>query len=607
MVGIFGCALKEGNAAPVAHAALKRVEHIGYDSAGEATVFEDKLYIKKDCGRIDDVHARHNLDNLPGRIAISHMRWATHGAPSRENAHPHADCNNQVAVVHNGIIENYSELKTELESLGHTFKSKTDSEIIPHLIEENLKRGQPFLEATRETVKRLDGSFTIAVIYAEEPDKIICFQKDSALTLGVDENSIYIASDIAMFLPLTQKSITIDNGELAVISDGKCDIKNVADWSPLHKEPKLVKWIPETAEKQGFAHFMLKEIHDQPASLRDTLRLQDQYLDLMTTFLDRAQEVFLVACGTSYHACLAASYMFSKLALLSTHPIPASEFIEQEGKSINIDSTVLAVSQSGETTDTLTAVEHARLRAATILGLTNALGSTLTRVSRVYICPQSGPEIGVAATKTFTAQLSTLAQLAVRLAKIRGKMSHKEIELMEEKMKQIPDAVEKILQTQENKVREIAKKYRDRKTFLFLGRGISRATAMEGTLKLLETNYIPSMTFAGGEKENGPMNLITQGYPLVFICPKDETHEKTISDIREMKGQGASTIAIIEEGDDRIKALADDYIEVVKDMPKILSPILCAVPLQLFAYYMAVERGLDPDRPRHLTKAVTVK
>jgi len=607
MVGIFGCVLKEGDAAPLAHSALKRLEHIGYDSAGEATAHENKLFLKKDCGRIDDIHARYNLDDLPGRVAISHMRWATHGAPSRENAHPHVDCNEEIAVVHNGIIENYADLKRELENLGHIFKSKTDSEVIPHLIEANLKKGLQFIEATREAIKRLEGSYSIAVIYAKQPDKVICFQKESSLTLGVDENAIYIASDIPMFLPLTKKAITIDNQELAIVYDGRYDIRNINDWSSVSKEPKLVKWVPEKAEKQGFAHFMLKEIHDQPASLRNTLRLQDQYLDLMTTFLDRAKEVFLVACGTSYHACLAASYMFSKIAFLSTHPIAASEFIEQHGKSVNIDSTMLAVSQSGETTDTLAAVDYARLRAATILGLTNVLGSTLTRVSRVYICPQSGPEIGVAATKTFTAQLSTLAQLSVRLAKMRGKMSHKEIELIEEKIEQIPDAVEKILLTQEKKVRQIAKKYRDQKFFLFLGRGISRATALEGTLKLLETNYIPSMPFAAGEKEYGPMSLVTQGFPVVFICPRDETHETVVNDIKELKEQGASVIAIIEEGDERIKALADDYVEVVKDVPRILSPILCAIPLQLFAYYMAVERGLDPDRPRHLTKAVTVK
>jgi glucosamine--fructose-6-phosphate aminotransferase (isomerizing) len=299
--------------------------------------------------------------------------------------------------------------------------------------------------------------------------------------------------------------------------------------------------------------------------------------------------------------------MFSKLASLSTHPVAASEFIHQQGRSINIDSTILAVSQSGETTDTLAAVEHARSRAATILGLTNVVGSSLTRVSRVYLCPQSAPEVAVAATKTFTAQLCVLAQLALRLAKKRGKVSHVEIERLEEKLEQIPDAVETILQTQEDRIREIARKYRDKEFFFFSGRGISLATAFESTLKLLETNYIPSMAFPGGEKEHGPISLIEQGFPMVFICPKDETYEKIVEDIKEMKDRGASIIAIAEEGDTKIKALADDYIEVVKGMPEFLSPIVCIIPLQLFAYYMAVERRLDPDRPRHLTKAVTVK
>ena len=607
MVGIFGCVLKDGNAAPVVHAGLRRLEHIGYDSAGEASVNADGLHVRKGVGRIDEIHSNFSLDDLPGRIAIGHIRWATHGAPSNENAHPHVDCEGQIAVVHNGIIENYAELKAELESRQHSFKSKTDSEVIPHLIEENLKKGLGLVKATREAIKRLEGSFAIAVVYAKEPDKIVCFQKESSLTLGIASNATYLASDTPMFLPLTKEAVTIDNQELAVIYDEKYDIHQIGDWSPVDKKPELIEWVPEKAEKQGYAHFMLKEIHDQPVSLRNTLRLQDQYLDLMTTFLDRANEVFLVACGTSYHACLAASYMFSKVAFLSTHPIAASEFIEQEGKSINIGSTILAVSQSGETTDTLAAVEHARLQAATILGLTNVLGSTLTRVSRVYICPQSGPEIGVAATKTFTAQLSTMAQLALRLAKLRGKISNKEIDLIEEKIALIPTAVERILQTQEEKVRQIAKKYRGQKFFLFLGRGISRATALEGTLKLLETNYIPSMPFAAGEKENGPIGLITEGFPVVFICPRDETHEKIVNDIREVKAQGALVIAVVEEGDETIKTIADDYVEVVKDMPKILSPIFCIIPLQLFAYYMAVERGLDPDRPRHLTKSVTVK
>ena len=607
MVGIFGCILKDGNAAPIIHSALKRLEYRGYDSAGEATAHKNKLFIKKDVGRVDEVHAQHDLNDLPGKIGLGHIRWATHGAPSRENAHPHVDCNKQIAVVHNGIIENFTELKRELENLGHTFRSKTDSEVIPHLIEENLKKRLPLIEATRETINRLEGSYAIAVIYAKEPDKIISFQKESSLTIGIAKNAAYPASDIPTFLPLTKRAVTIENQEFAVVSDGKYEIRKITDWSLVPREPKLIKWVPEKAEKLGYSHFMLKEIHDQPSSIRSTLRLQDQYLELMTTFLDRAKEVFLVACGTSYHACLAASYMFSKLAFLSSHPVAASEFIEQQGKSINIDSTILAVSQSGETTDTLAAVEHARLHAATILGLTNVIGSTLTRVSRVYICPQSGPEVGVAATKTFTAQLCALAQLTLGLAKKRGKISHTEMEWLEEKMEQIPDAVETIIQTQEERIRQIARKYRDKEFFLFSGRGISLATALEGTLKLLETNYIPSMTFPAGEKEHGPIGLVEQGFPAVFICPRDETHEKIVGDIREIKDRGASIIAIIEEGDEEIKALVDDHIEIVKGIPEILSPIMCVIPLQLFAYYMAVERGLDPDRPRHLTKAVTVK
>jgi len=607
VVGIFGCVLKDGNAAPVVHAALKRLEYRGYDSVGEVTVHQNKLFVKKDCGKIDEVHKRYDLDDLPGRIGLGHIRWATHGAPSVENAHPHVDCNEQIAVVHNGIIENFAELKRMLEDQGHIFRSKTDSEVIPHLIEENLKRGLSFIEATRETINHLEGLYAIAVIYVKEPDKIICVNKESTLAIGVADEAAYAASDISTFLPLTKNVVTIGNQEFAIVSDVEYEIRKVTDGSLVPREPELIDWIPEKAEKLGYPHFMLKEIHDQPSSIRNTLRLQDQYLDLMTTFLDRAKEVFLVACGTSYHACLAASYMFSKLAFLSTHPVAASEFIKQQGDSVNIDSTILAVSQSGETADTLVAIEHARLHAATILGLTNIIGSTLTRVSRVYVCQQSGPEVGVAATKTFTAQLCVFAQLALRLAKKRGKVSHTEMEWLEKKMQQIPDAVETILKTQEGKIRQIARKYRDKEFFLFSGRGISLATALEGTLKLLETNYIPSMAFPAGEREHGPISLVEQGFPVVFICPRDQNREKNVSDIKEMKNHGAPIIALIEEGDEEIKALADDHIEIVRDMPEIISPILCVIPLQLFAYYMAVERGLDPDRPRHLTKAVTVK
>jgi len=549
----------------------------------------------------------HNLDDLPGRIGIGHTRWATHGAPYEVNAHPHTDCNEQIAVIHNGIIENFSALRKELEERGHVFRSKTDTEVIPHIIEEKLKEGRTLTEAVCSAVEQLEGSYAIAVVSAKEPDKIVCARKESPLIVGIAEDAVYCASDIPAFLPLTNTAVIVENGELLVLSDKGYEIRKIADGSLISREPQVVDWNPEMAKKQGYPHFMLKEIHEQPLCLRNTLRLQEQYLDLMTTFLDRAGEVFLVACGTSYHACLAASYMFSKLAMLATHPIIASEFVEQHGKAINIDSVLLAVSQSGETADTLEAVECARQRAATVLGLTNVIGSTLTRVARAYVCQQSGPEIGVAATKTFTSQLSVLSQLALRMAKKRGKVSHVEIEQLEEKLGQIPDIVEKVIETQEEKIKQLAKKYRDKRCFFFLGRGVSSASALEGRLKLLEIAYAPAMAYPAGESKHGPISLIEPGFPVIFVCPKDDTRKTIVGNIMEMKARGASIIAVVEEGDEDIKNLADDYIEIPKGMPEVLSPIPYVIPQQLFAYYMAVERNCDPDQPRNLAKSVTVK
>lgn len=609
MCGIFGCILEEKNAAPIIHAALKRLEYRGYDSVGEATLHEGKLHVKKDQGKIDDVHRLRNLDDLPGSIGIGHTRWATHGAPLQVNSHPHTDCNEQIAVVHNGIIENFDELRTDLENHGHTFKSKTDTEVVPHLIEEIL-RSNPSLGLTgavAEAVKKLQGSYAIAVISSEEPDKIVCVRNESPLVIGVNEKDVFFSSDIPAFLPLTNKVLIVEDGEIVTISLGKAEIRKIADSRIVSREPKAVDWSPEMAVKQGYPHFMIKEIHEQPDCLRNTLRVQEHYADLMSTFLDRARDVYMVACGTSYHACLAASYMFSKLAFLPTYPIIASEFTEQCGKSVNIDSTILAVSQSGETADTLASVSTARERAATILGLTNAIGSTLTRVSRVYIGQQSGPEIGVAATKTFTSQLSVLAQLALRLAKKRGKVSQDEMDYLAEKLKKLPDMVQEIILKQEEKTKQMARKYKDAKAFFFLGRGINTATAYEGRLKLMEIAYIPAIAFPAGESKHGPISLVEPGFPVVFVCAKDGTHKTLIGNIMEMKARGASIIAIVEEGDEEIKKLADDYIEVPKDIPEVLSPVPFVVPLQMLAYYMAVERGLNPDRPRNLAKSVTVK
>ena len=609
MCGIFGCVLKEENAAPLIHSSLKRLEYRGYDSVGIATISDGKLFIKKDSGKIDEVHKIVNLDDMPGSIGIGHTRWATHGAPLKVNSHPHVDCEGEIAVVHNGIIENFMELRAELQNLGHTFVSKTDTEVMPHLIEETLKQNPNLTlqQAVLASLKRIEGSYAFAIISTHEPDKIICARNESPLVLGINGKGVFCASDIPAFLEVTNKAVMINNGELVILTADGYEIRKISDNSPVTRDPITVEWTAEMAVKQGYPHFMIKEIHEQPETLRNTLRIQDHYLDLLATFLDRANEVFLVACGTSYHACLAASYMFSKLAFLPTFPVYASEFLEQCGKSVNIDSTLLAVSQSGETADTISAVSCAQQRAATVLSLTNVIGSTMTRISRVYIGTQAGPEIGVAATKTFTSQLSVLAQLALKLAKKRGKISQDEIDCLEENLKKMPEDVDTIVRTQEEKIKRIAHKYKDSKVFFFLGRGISTATAFEGRLKLMEIAYIPSIAFPAGESKHGPISLIENGFPVVFICPKDDCHKTLIGNIMEMKARGAHIISVIEEGDEDIKSLSEEYIEVPKGIPSVLSPIPFVVPLQLLAYYVSLEKGFNPDMPRNLAKSVTVK
>jgi len=606
LCGIFGCILRDGKVAPLIYSSLKLLEYRGYDSAGEATIENGKLYLKKDFGKIDEIHKRINFEDLPGKVGIGHTRWATHGAPSQINAHPHVDCTNRIAVVHNGIIENFEELKMELKDKNHTFVSRTDTEVIPHLIEENLKNGMSFSQAFKEALGRLVGSYALAVVSTLEPQKIFCARKESPLIIGVAEKGLFLASDIPALLPHTNNVLEIFDGEAAILTSETVEIRKIDDWSVVARKPKKITWTVEGAMKKGYPHFMLKEIHEQPFSLREALRVQEKYLNLLATFIDRAKEIFLVASGTSYHACLAASYILNKLAKIPTIPTVASEFIDQFGDSVNIESVLFAVSQSGETADVLRAVDHARFRAATILGLTNVLGSTLTRVSRAYICQNSGPEIGVAATKTFTAQVAVLTMLALKLARLRGKISQDEMDYLNEKLHEIPKIVEKILDSQEEKVRMLTRKYKDSKVFYFLGRGVNVATALEGRLKLLEIAYIPSIAYPAGESKHGPISLIETGFPVIFICPKGETYKTMLSNIMEMKARGASTIGIIEEGDEEVKQYLEDWIEIPRNIPEILSPIPYVIPLQLFAYYMALEKGLDPDKPRNLAKSVTV-
>jgi glucosamine--fructose-6-phosphate aminotransferase (isomerizing) len=396
------------------------------------------------------------------------------------------------------------------------------------------------------------------------------------------------------------------NGEMAVLSIDGYEISKIIDGASIERDLKEIDWSLEMAEKQGYEHFMLKEIHEQPDSLRDGLRLQEQYLNLLTQFLDRGKEVFLTAAGTSYHSCLAGSYIFSKLSRLTTVPVVSSEFVERYGSTVGIDSIILSISQSGETYDTLKAIDLARMRASTVLGITNTVGSTLTRVSRAYIIQQSGPEIGVAATKTFTSQVLVLAQLALRLAKHRGKLSQDELDEMEENLEKVPQWVEETLENTGEQINQLAYKYNDEKLFLFLGRGISSATALEGRLKTLEITYVPSLAYPAGESKHGPISIIEDDVVCVFVCPRGETHSQIIGSIMEMKARGAKILSICEEGDIEIKNLSDDCIEMPRGIPEVLSPIPYVIPMQLLSYKLAVLKGLDPDKPRNLAKSVTV-
>jgi len=605
MCGITGCVTDGRAVASILYKSLKRLEYRGYDSAGMATIFNGILYVKKDQGKIDEVNERLNFNDMPGNIGIAHTRWATHGAPSKVNAHPHTDCNNKLAVVHNGVIENFMELKKELLDLNHKFVSKTDTEVVAHLLEENLKKGEDFFSAFVNTIKRLNGSYALATIYVGEPDKILVAKQDMPLLIGIGDGCMFVASDAAAFIDETNKTIILQNGEVAVVTAKSYEIYRIKDGTKVMRNPIILDWTLEMAEKQGFPHYTLKEIFEQPLTIKSALRLQDTYVDLLTEFLDRGDKVFMIAAGTSYHACLAASYMFSKLARLATYPVIASEFIENYGHSIDIGTVILAVSQSGETADVLNALEFARLRAATILGITNVVGSTLTRISRAYLLQNAGPEIGVAATKTFTSQLIVLAQLALRLAKKRGKIAQYEMDEFKERLHEMPDVVSHVLEETKDRMQELAKKYAKEKFFIFLGRGISTATALEGRLKVMELSYIPCIAYPAGESKHGPISVVEKGVPVFFVCPKDETRKTIIGNIEEMRARGAKIITIGNKDDEELMEISDDYIGL-PDVHELLSPIIYVLPFQLLAYYLAIERGLDPDKPRNLAKSVTV-
>jgi glucosamine--fructose-6-phosphate aminotransferase (isomerizing) len=605
MCGIFGCALIGENSGEILYNSLKRLEYRGYDSAGQAVIESGRIVVAKDVGKIDEVNSSHGLSGMRGRVGIGHTRWATHGAPSRENAHPHLDCDGRIAVVHNGIIENFMELRNYLQGKGHIFRSRTDSEVIPHLIEDFMDGGEGFVDAVRLAAEGLKGSFASAAICLDEPDKIVCMKKESPLIVGMGGIGNFCSSDIPALLPYTNRVIPLEDGDLAVI---KAEGVGILDWrtgSGLDREAMEVSWSPEVAMKSGFAHFMLKEIYEQPMAIRNALRGQRIYYDLAASMLKRASRIFLVACGTSHHACIFGSYAMANLSGLASYPVIASEFEAQCENLVDERALVLAVSQSGETADTLNAVRSAKRKGASVIGITNTMGSSLTRLSDVYIGQNSGPEVGVAATKTFTAQVVVLLKLALELAKARSPPG-KAIDALAEGLVALPSMMEEAIRLSEEGVKRIAMKYFTRGSFCFLARGVNVPTALEGRLKLLELSYLPALAYPAGESKHGFIAVVEEGYPVIFLAPRDGTRERIIGNMMEMKARGASIIALIERGDEELKQLADDFIEMPPCAHELLYPPIYAVPLQLFAYYTSTLKGYDPDMPRNLAKSVTV-
>lgn len=592
MCGIVGCILNNKKAAPVLLECVKRLEYRGYDSVGIATSSHE-IQIKKDKGKIVDVDKSLNLGDLPGTMGIAHVRWATHGIPTKSNAHPHTDCKNKIALVHNGIIENYKELKEKLETEGHIFRSETDTEVIPHIIEKYMDDGNDLETAVRLTTRDIKGSYAIAVIARDEPNRIVGARKESPLIIGKNEKEYFLASDAPAILNHTNKIIYLNDYEMAILDQDGVTVKNM-EGDLIEKETHTIDWTPEMAEKGGYDHFMIKEIHEQPEAVKNTL-LEASEIKKVVGNLPEFSRLCFVACGTSYHASLIGKYLFETLVGIPTDVILASEF-EYSSSTLDGDTLVILITQSGETADTLKAMRIANKKAKT-LGIINVLGSTATREAQHVIYTRAGPEIGVAATKTYVSQLISIYLLGIYL-------SGRE-ELLKD-IQKIPDYMITALE-KENQIKEIAKKYRDVPDFFFIGRGFSYPTAMEGALKLKEITYIHGEGYPAGELKHGPLALVDDSVPVVAIVPPGKSHEKTFGNVEEVKARGAHVIALGSQKDEALRSEAHEMIEFEDEILEIFSPIPYIIPLQLLAYYISVEKGIDPDKPKNLAKCVTVE
>jgi len=590
MCGIVACILKDNRAAPVLLECVRRLEYRGYDSVGIATA-DPMINIKKDRGKIDEVDSELDLADLPGSMGIAHVRWATHGLPTAENAHPHTDCTGEIAVVHNGIIENYLEVKEELESEGHVFRSETDTEVIPHLIEKYMDEGMDLEAATATALRKLKGAYAIAAISSREPGRVVGARKESPLIVGVGDGEFFLASDVPAILNHTKNIIYLDDGEMVII-DGDVRVRDL-DGNTVSKEVHLIDWTADMAEKAGYDHFMIKEIHEEPGAVRDTLTEMEDVMRVVKE-IGEVERVCFVACGTSYHASLVGKYLFESILGIPTDVILASEF-RYSARALTDRTLAVFISQSGETADTLNALRSANSRAKT-LAIVNVLGSSATREAQHVLYTRAGPEIGVAATKTYVSQLTIIYMLVAAMGAP---------ELIE-KLERVPAIMEEALGDEDN-IRKLASRYSNVSDFFFIGRGFSYPTALEGALKLKEITYIHGEGYAAGELKHGPLALIDDGVPVVAISPPGPCHDKTLSNVEEVRARGARVIGVGSTRDEALRKEADDFIGLSPEVDEVLSPLVYIVPLQLLSYYVSVERGLDPDKPKNLAKCVTVE
>ncbi len=588
---------------------IKRLEYRGYDSAGIATTIGGKILLKKDIGKIDEVDKKVNFSELKGDIGIAHTRWATCGKVTKDNAHPHTGCGGKIAIIHNGIIENHSELHEELAEKGHRFVSETDTEVIVHLIEDNYKGD--LKEAVLVALKKLEGSYALGVIHSDH-NELVAARNDSPLIIGVGDGENFIASDVPAILDHTKKVIYLDNEEVAVLKKDGLEVFGL-DGNKREKEVHEVDWDSTQAEKQGYKHFMLKEIFEQPQAVTEAIkgRVEDSNImikdeiGLSEEQIKKINRIIIVACGTSWHAGLVGEFMLEELVDIPVEVEYASEFRYRD-PIVDENTLVIAISQSGETADTLAALREAKKKGAKVVSIVNVKGSSIDRESDSVIYTYAGPEIGVASTKAFTSQLVVLYLITVYFGKLKGLLPEEQVRNRVRDLRKLPLQMQSVLE-EKDYIKLHAEKFYQRKNALYLGRGINYPIALEGALKLKEISYIHAEGYPAAEMKHGPIALIDKDMPVVFIATKDDrTYKKVLSNIEEVKSRGGEVIAIESKGDDDVKKIVDHNFYIPENS-YILTPILAVIPLQLLAYYIADLKGCSVDNPRNLAKAVSVE